>query len=278
MRIALGSDFHLEFSDFHFKNEEKADGLILSGDIMIAEDLHRHPPGNPHNLKIELGSRQDHAYQFRDFLARCSGEFPWTVYVAGNHEFYHGKWPIESLQVLRDECARFPNIFFMENDCKVLGDFTFIGCTLWTDMNKGDPLTMYHGNGMMNDFTVIRNDQAGYTKLRPAHVAAQHRKSLEYIRTVIEGKFDEKFVVVGHHAPTLESIHPMYSHDKIMNGYFASDLSNFIIDHPQIKLWTHGHTHNPFDYMMGNTRIVCNPRGYPGEYCSLEYKIKYLDI
>ena len=47
-----------------------------------------------------------------------------------------------------------------------------------------------------------------------------------------------------------------------MNGAYSSDLSDFILDHPEIKLWTHGHTHELFDYMIGSTRIVCNPRGY----------------
>jgi hypothetical protein len=27
----------------------------------------------------------------------------------------------------------------------------------------------------------------------------------------------------------------------------------------------HGHTHSPFDYQVGATRIVCNPKGYSGE-------------
>jgi hypothetical protein len=49
-----------------------------------------------------------------------------------------------------------------------------------------------------------------------------------------------------------------------MNGGYASDLYDFIADRPQIKLWTHGHTHTPFDYMIDQTRIVCNPRGYEG--------------
>jgi hypothetical protein len=47
-----------------------------------------------------------------------------------------------------------------------------------------------------------------------------------------------------------------------MNGGYSSDLSEFILDHPQIKMWTHGHTHDTFDYMIGSTRVVCNPRGY----------------
>ena len=27
-------------------------------------------------------------------------------------------------------------------------------------------------------------------------------------------------------------------------------------------IWIHGHTHESFDYHIGKTRIVCNPRGY----------------
>jgi hypothetical protein len=57
----------------------------------------------------------------------------------------------------------------------------------------------------------------------------------------------------------------MYAHETLMNGGYHSDLSEFILDHPQIKLWTHGHTHVPFDYMIGETRVVCNPRGYEND-------------
>jgi hypothetical protein len=60
-------------------------------------------------------------------------------------------------------------------------------------------------------------------------------------------------------------MHPMYAHDTLMNGGYHSDLSEFILDHPQIKLWTHGHTHHPFDYVIGETRVVCNPRGYEND-------------
>jgi hypothetical protein len=30
----------------------------------------------------------------------------------------------------------------------------------------------------------------------------------------------------------------------------------------QPDLWIHGHVHDSFDYQIGRTRIVCNPRGY----------------
>jgi hypothetical protein len=146
-------------------------------------------------------------------------------------------------------------------------------------MNKFDPLTLHAVADMMNDYRIIREDSKGYTKLRPAHTAARHRNSVEYIRQVIEGKFDEKFVVVGHMAPSKLSIHPNYKDDHTMNGAYASDLSEFILDHPQIKVWTHGHTHHNFDYMIGSCRIVCNPRGYVGyEEQAENFKLQYLEL
>jgi hypothetical protein len=95
-------------------------------------------------------------------------------------------------------------------------------------------------------------------------VAIQHRKTLQYIKTIVQEKHNEKFVVVGHHAPTKLSVKPRYQNDTLMNGAYSSDLTEFILDHPQIKVWTHGHTHDVFDYMIGTTRVVCNPRGYVG--------------
>jgi hypothetical protein len=102
---------------------------------------------------------------------------------------------------------------------------------------------------------------------------------MSYIKNVVQGMHDEKFVVVGHHAPSKQSTHPKYQNDQLMNGGYSSDLSEFILDHPQIKLWTHGHTHDPFDYMIGETRIVCNPRGYGGHDPQADvFELKYLDI
>jgi predicted phosphodiesterase len=259
MKLALASDLHLEFGDIDLPNDAGADVLLLSGDIMIAQDLHDHPAVDA--TGINLGTRQQAALRYRDFLRRCSAQYPHVIYVAGNHEFYHGKWPA-GIQDLRRECAQFPNVYFLENDTKIIDDVTFIGCTLWTDMNGGDPLTLHAVADMMNDYRIVRNSDRGYTKLRPAHTAWQHARSVEYIRTVIEGKFDQKFVVVGHMSPSRQSTHPKYADEAIMNGAYSSDLSEFILDHPQIKIWTHGHTHHPFDYQIGGTRIVCNPRGY----------------
>jgi DNA repair exonuclease SbcCD nuclease subunit len=270
----------LEFEDVDLKNTEGAEVLILSGDIMVAEDLHSHPEEKVRVAAMidSLTRRQTTAQRFRDFLARCSKEFPHVVYVAGNHEFYHGRW-IESITHLREECAKFPNVYFLERDIKVINDVTFIGATLWTDCNKGDPLTLHSLTDMMNDYRVIRNDEHGYTKLRPAHSMYRHQQTLAYLKSVLPDMKDKRVVFVGHHGPSAMSTHPRYMNETLMNGGYRSELSEMILDNPQIKLWTHGHMHDPFDYMIGTTRVVCNPRGYAGHDEQAEYfQLKYLDI
>ena len=268
MKIKLVSDLHLEFSDCFINNNEGADVLVLGGDIMVATDLHDHPEmdyGMYSNVNLEgLGRRQQTALRFRDFLKRCSFQFPHVIYIAGNHEFYHGKWN-QSLTTLSNECAKFPNVYFLEAGSKTIDDVTFIGGTLWTDMNKGDPLTLHAVRDMMNDFRVIKKDLEGYTNLKPYDTVIRHRHMLGYIKTIVAEKPDDKFVVVGHHSPSLQSVHEGYRGETLMNGAYHSDLSEFILDRPQIKLWTHGHTHHPFDYMIGETRVVCNPRGYEND-------------
>jgi len=194
-------------------------------------------------------------------LKRCSFQFPHVIYIAGNHEFYGGYWS-KSLEQLRMACGVHDNIYFLERDTKIIDDVVFVGGTLWTDMNRHDPLTLHGVRDMMNDFRSITDDTLGYIKLKPATTAERHRQTRQYIELIVKEHADKRVVVVGHHTPSFQSCHEMYKSDYIMNGAYHSDLSEIMLDHPQIKLWTHGHTHHCFDYVIGETRVVCNPRGY----------------
>lgn len=282
MKIALASDVHLEFGHLELNNVDNADVLVLSGDICVAS---------------KFGPNYDRFFQDASRL------FKNVVYIMGNHEHYDGDFA-KSESILRAALERYSNVHFLEKEIVKIDDVTFIGGTLWTDMNKEDPLTMYHVQRRMNDFRIVRNSnrmvvrtvplyelnpdytedgknggkyatkegggliEIGQKKKQepstfcPEDAVPEHKAMVDYIRTVIEGKFDEKFVVVGHHAPSKQSTHPRYQHDTLMNGAYSSSLDEFILDHPQIKLWTHGHTHEDFDYMIGTTRVFCNPRGY----------------
>ena len=313
MRVAVTSDVHLEFGFLDIRNTNDADVLILSGDILVASALRERDIA-------EIMEGRGHSERFHQFFRQACQEFKHVIYVMGNHEHYDGDFAKTEFRI-RSHLGYLKNLHFLEKDSVKIDDVTFIGGTLWTDMNKEDSLTMYHVARRMNDFQIVKNsnhmvtrtvpiyeknplwthdgrnggqykldDKGYYIKiaeerreepgtLQPEHVVPEFRKMVEYIQTVIEGKFDQKFVVCTHHAPSRLSTHPRYQHDTLMNGAYSSSLDEYIMDHPQIKLWTHGHTHEDFSYMIGQTRVMCNPRGYIGyEGRASEFELKTVDI
>lgn len=259
MKIQFCSDLHLEFEDIEIKNNG-SDVLILAGDILVANDLHEYPEdrANP-----SAGPRHASAHRFRNFLKRVSNDFRNVIYIAGNHEYYHGKWA-QTVDIISEECASLPNVHFLDGSSITIDDVTFIGGTLWTNCNKGCPTTMYELSTIMNDYKVVRVETAGYRRLKPADTAARHAKYLKSFDQEYTNHPENKIVVVSHHAPSTLSIAPAYQDDHYVNGGYVSDLSEFILDRPRIKYWIHGHVHNVFNYQIGDTRILTNPRGYHG--------------
>lgn len=281
MKIALCSDLHLEFGPISLENTEGADVLILSGDICVAKELYE---------KDTHSHGDDKTTKFHTFFQECCERFPHVVYVLGNHEHYHGDFA-KSLGNLREHLGYLVNLHILEKEFVPLGDCLFFGGSLWTDMNKEDPVTIQRIKGYMNDYRIIEDSNevvhfkspvygrkedgsmdfdnvvsvefhTRNAKFSPEKSVVEHKETMRLLKEALASRPTEKWVVVGHHAPSKISTKPQYERDVIVNGAYSSDLSEFILDHPQIKVWTHGHTHHSFDYMIGSTRIVANPRGY----------------
>lgn len=310
MKVAVCSDLHLEFEDLFLKNTEGADVLVLSGDILVNADLDMYD-----RRQEEMGFARQRSSRFQDFFSRVCFQFPHVVYVAGNHEHYHGDFKY-TLSDLKNKLGRFENLHILDREVFKLDNYTFVGSTLWTDMNKEDPLTLYHIKQMMNDFRCVKNSnrEVSYKTFQPINkpvgmtdeeflalphekrfttvfktkpavfcpedAVEEHKKSLEYIKFIVsEAKPDEKVIVVGHHTPSLRSCAEKYNNDPTMNGGYHSSLDEFIMDHPQIVLWTHGHTHENMDYMIGDTRVFCNPRGYAGwDDTAASFELKVVEV
>jgi Icc-related predicted phosphoesterase len=255
MKLYVTSDLHLEFADLDLQNQDAVDVLILSGDICVAKDLDR------------PDARGD---QVREFFRRISRDFPEVVYVMGNHEHYHGDFAKtqDLIQTTLDR-LEITNIHLLEKNTWQHDDWLFIGGTLWTDFNQADPLTLWHARQNMSDFVVTKNSAVSFYKFIPEHALEDHQRMKDYIHDVIDNRrsrddHSSRVIVVGHHSPSRLSTHPRYQTDEHMNGCYSSRMEEFILDHPEIRLWTHGHTHEDFDYEIGTTRVVCNPRGYMG--------------
>lgn len=254
--INICSDLHLEFGELTMPG---GDILILSGDVCEAVSLTK-PDGKFIN---SLASGGD---VYRNFFQQVSQKYRHIVYVMGNHEHYHGTF-FKTADLLRQHLPT--NVTLLEKQSIVIDGYLFIGGTLWTDMNRKDPVTLFTMKDMMNDYHTIKMKEQGYyRKLRPEDTVKEHEAMVTFITSELNRNSQLPnplpVVVVTHHAPSKASVKPRYVDDHIVNGAYSSDLSNIILDHPEIKLWTHGHTHDFFHYNIGTTQIVCNPRGYYG--------------
>jgi hypothetical protein len=258
MKVKVVSDLHLECCEHGHGVPDLGEGevLILGGDILCAR--HFKKDGKLHKV-------------YKDFLKKCSDNFAWVLYIAGNHEAYgynyEGTW-----DVLKENLPY--GIHLMEDSVVKIADVNFIGSTLWTDFRNGNPLEMMEAAQCMNDYKVIRITSK-YRKMNPDDTYAFHQKSKQFLLDQLELLKNQKIWVLTHHGPSYQSVHEKFKRNGIANGAYVSDLDDLILDHPEIRVWSHGHTHTSFDYKIGDCRVVCNPRGYYNGYNNADLNIDF---
>ncbi|MEM2159478.1 MAG: metallophosphoesterase [Candidatus Nitrosotenuis sp.] len=236
----LASDIHLEFKNFTVPAlpTDCETLLILAGDIHVGA------------LAVS-------------FVRELASRFAAVFYVFGNHEFYHNQI-VRLVDKVKDELADLPNVVVTsDGDVAIFDGVTVIGATLWADANKNDPITKYHLLQRMNDFYVIKNTTRTFT---PDDMVKLHSEQLSFIenRLSYHQGCAQPIIVVTHHLPSSFSTPPQYRADFHMNGGYRTEL-NDIIDKFKPTYWLHGHTHDSCSYEMGNTKVICNPRGYNDE-------------
>jgi len=235
MKIQLFSDLHIEFENFDAACDQ-ADVVVFAGDIEIGVK----------------GIR---------WLNSLGLDKP-VIYVLGNHEYYKNTYP-KLVAKARAEISG-NNIHLLENESITIDGVHFHGCTLWTDFKLfGDPkIAGSECQQVMTDFRKIRK-LPGYSKLRALDVSLIHQKSRKWLGESLTHSTGQN-VVVTHHAPSLQSAPDQYKEDIVTSAY-ASNMESFIAEYKP-DIWLHGHMHNSSDYMVGACRVVCNPRGYKGEF------------
>lgn len=253
MLIRLLSDIHLEFDlegsdeDFVIPRIPGEDEmvLVLAGDITANMDVVCHAP---HWWSVHTNWVKSAAIRHKA-----------VVFVCGNHEFYHGHMK-DVREWWRNVDASVQNFHFLDNSLVVIDGVRFVGGTLWTSLRNGNPLTMLNVVDKMNDFKYITVMDRGVEKPFTAEDwLSEHYATTHFLETELANPFEGKTVVVSHHLPSFQSVSNEYI-DKDNDGY-ASNLDSLILDN-NIDLWFHGHTHESVDYMIEDTRVVCNPRGY----------------
>lgn len=266
MKFRILSDTHLDYN-YSYPFELSGDPEVFT---LIAGDV----SGDPQVRKEWLQEQTKRGYR--------------GAFVEGNHVVYHNtqKTLDEIYSDLKKDFPRDLNGFtFLENDCILFEDgVLLIGCTLWTDFDlyHNQVVSMNLASHYMNDyrFKCIKTlPEEEYTRgaksrwndgvrnLKPEDTIGFFTNSMEYIENVLK-KYSGRYrsvVLLTHHAPSQASIASQYSGSDT-NPAYASRLADFILDHPYIELWVHGHIHAQKDYMIGDTRVICNPRGYVRYY------------
>ena len=232
MKIQIMSDLHLEHAKMYVKQIRSVDVVVLAGDIAEGDK----------GLK----------------WAREAWPETAIIYVAGNHEYYSSE-RLQNLALMRDTASRL-GIHFLDNEELILGDVRFLGSTLWTDFcvfgAENQYASMDYSRTNIGDFFYIRHNDKKFT---PEQALELHMIARNWLTEQLARKVPgQKTVVVTHHAPHKKSIAECFAKDRL-TPCFVSSLDHLV---EQSDLWIHGHTHDNFDYRVGNARVVCNPRGY----------------
>ncbi len=235
MKLHILSDIHVEFEAFVPPTTD-ADVIVLAGDIHVG----------------------------RKGLDWALEQFPDkpVIYVLGNHEYY-GKAVPKLINEL-EKIAANTNVHLLERSSVEIGGVTFLGSTLWTDFELfGDPrIAGFEAQQKMTDFKKIRVSPR-FSRLRSVDASVMHYRSKKWIQDELQKTVGE-VVVVTHHGPSARSLPEHYRND-LLSAAYVSDMDDFV-SKSNAALWIHGHIHSTSDYRLGNTRVVCNPRGYPDEY------------
>ena len=248
MKLRITSDLHTEF-------------MGHGNSAKITRILERALPVLPHDARTtlviagDLGSmhKPDNLIIALEYL--CS-RFVDVIYIPGNHEYYGGSLK-DTPTWIADNTDHIDNLLFGPIQMH-LGKPTIHANTLWTDFDGGNDVSMFMALRGMNDYNHCGGPDDGIM-LNPEHTLAIHRRTVEHLHNVV----NEGDIVITHHLPSFKSIDSAYTNSPL-NGAYASDLE-WLILHTKPSLWIHGHTHRSKDYMIGQTRVLCNPRGYEGD-------------
>lgn len=247
MFIRPASDIHNEFNMFTVPPlDTDARGiLILAGDIGVGKTRSTLEP----------------------FFESVAEQFADVLFIPGNHEYYHGSlWTID--EKLEAMCRQHLNVHYMNERMMKINGVRFIGATLWTDYNRGNPMVTHSCLETMNDFKKIRTgpkDQHYQRTTRPIDFMVLNQRHRQFIEAQLRDAkaAGEDAVVFTHHGPSMLSRPQWERTGPVDYAYYNTGLEDLIMDFGP-KVWIHGHSHYPVDYMLGDTRIVSNPRGYHG--------------
>jgi Icc-related predicted phosphoesterase len=151
--------------------------------------------------------------------------------------------------IIQSICNDIHNVHFLNRSTVEICGVLFIGCTLWSLC----PLK--------SDSTIQINDLYRIPAMTQHRYRELHIRDRDWLSEILCCMIRFPCVVVTHHLPSFDLIHKDFS-DSILNTFFASKCDDLV---RKSDLWIAGHTHRSMDKLIGRTRVMVNPVGYPHE-------------
>jgi len=230
MKFLPISDLHFEFQAdkgrSFVESLPPADVVILAGDIAVGDGI---PAA----------------------LALFCNKYPRVVYVHGNHEYYYTTYKAVQ-EFTQLAVAENSNLVYLDGTTTLIlaNGERILGGTLWFPRPLLVQSQYDRAKLGMTDFKVIADFEDW--------VYPTHDKMVQHLTDNLQ----EGDIVITHHLPSYKSVNAKWQGD-LLNHFFVGDVEHLILARKP-KLWIHGHTHDSCDYMLGDTRVVCNPFGYAG--------------
>jgi predicted phosphohydrolase len=189
--------------------------------------------------------------QLENFLVELSSKYDYIFYVYGNNEFYYYnqdlKKTYEELLEQGKSLLKIPNLYVLNNKSLIIGDYIFVGCTLWSKLYFKDYFPSYlkiHG----------------FTKEKYNNL---FNKDLEYIKQSIYYSkiYKKKMVIITHYPP----ISFKKNISSMCDNFYNNNLYDLIYANPNILYWIHGHNHKSIVSKINSTLVISNQKGKYGD-------------
>ena len=233
MKIQIASDLHME----HWRRD-------------LPDPVDQFAPDEVRDLLILAGDITDGKTDYGLAFIRRELDISPVIYVPGNHEYYYAsKQKVDNWW--RAFATYHQGIHYLNDETVEIGGLRFYGAE-WCSDFWGDE-QHYYFERLVMDFRLTRD----WNTTR--HVE-EFRRVTESMKK-LAGEVD---VVITHFPPTLDAMDRALYGAQLTNPYFINDCE-WLVRQVGAKLWVSGHTHTPFDYQVGDTRVVGNPRGFREE-------------
>ena len=256
VKFDICSDLHLEFEWYWSQKSNiivpepryyqswfgrpKSPYLIIAGDLGVWDETE-------HGARAQM--------LLKDFHDWVTPYYKKVFYVLGNHDWWRHRLYLRTITIFK---SLYPN--FMVLDCfdnpvaHVKKDLYIFGTTLWSKI-----IRERFADTRMNDYhQIYSSDVNDDIPIEPCITNGVNEQSYKQLQSFVEGNKDKKIIVVTHHAPSYKSM----TEPKTCDDAYFNQYDSWIEQQTNLVAWVHGHNHGLSDYMIGQTHVMCNPRGY----------------